>query len=76
VYAVYAEQMLLMAAVAGAAGDVLADFEKHLDEPLPAELADDDLERLRRRKTADDNRAAHAKLVGFMQMPRKRELAP
>ncbi len=73
-YAVYTEQALLLHAVAGVGGDPVEQLEKALDEPLPVELSGEEMERLRRRQVASDNAAAHAKLVGLMNMPRRREL--
>lgn len=64
-----------MHAVTGAGGDAIGDLERRLNEPLPSEMSGEEMDALRRRKTADDNAAAHARLVTLMQMPRKRELA-
>ena len=73
VYTVAAEQALLVSAVAGG-GDAIGELERQLDEPHRAEVSPDELERMRRRKVAEENAAAHQKLVGLLQMPRKREL--
>ncbi len=75
VYAVYAEQALLVHAAAGVGGDPIAEFEKQLDEPLQVELSGEEMERMRRRRVASENAVSHAKLVGLMNMPRRRELS-
>ncbi len=73
-YAVYADQALLVHAAAGIGGDPVEQLERSLDEPLPAELSGEEMEQLRRRRVASENAVSHAKLVGLMNMPRKREL--
>ncbi len=74
-YAVYAEQALLVHAAAGVGGNAIELLERSLDEPLPAELSGEEMEQLRRRRVASENAVSHAKLVGLMNMPRKRELS-
>ncbi len=75
VYAVYADQALLVHAAAGVGGNAIELLERSLDEPLPAELSGEEMEQLRRRRVASENAVSHAKLVGLMNMPRKRELS-
>jgi len=50
--------------------EIIEQLEKHLNEPLPDEVSADELERRRRRKIAEENRAATERLAGVMNLER------
>ena len=51
---------------------MIEQIEKNLNEPLPSEVSAEDLERRRRRKIAEENRASTERLAGITQMDRAR----
>jgi outer membrane protein TolC len=48
----------------------IEEIEENLNEPLPDEVSADVLERRRRRKIAEENRAATERLAGVMGLER------
>lgn len=55
-------------------GQIIEGIEDQLAEPLPDEVSEQDLELRRRRRIAEENEAAVARIAGMSDLDRSREV--